>query len=395
MSAVIQKNTPPTAKKGYQTGVILAGGTGGHIAPGIALALELQNRGIHVHILSLKKNKNYQDFSQLKMEIHFYDMPPLPKNLKGSILFPLKLCQSLLYSFTFFRKHSIHFVVGMGGYSMIAGLIVATILRKPYYLCESNARPGLATILFARKARKIFINFPISTKLSSFSSLSSHQEKMIQVGTPIRPSICHLLNDLAHDSQNKRNKKQGIHPSSDKICHILVLGGSQGAIQINEIVSQIILSQQKNQNEANKYFWTVQCGEKNLSSMKQNFPKAKFPSLKLIGYENAIEKYYSQADILICRSGSSVLSEALCFGIPLLLVPYPYSKGEHQEANAQYLASKGAAVCFLQKDTGFEKIYASLHELQLKQQKRKKMILASYQLAQPNAAEKITSMILS
>ena len=395
MSAATQKKKPPIAKKGYQTGVILAGGTGGHITPGIALALELQKRGIDVHILSLSKNKSYQDFAHLDIKIHFYDMPPLPRGWKGLLVFPWKLFQSLLYSLAFFRKHSIHFAVGMGGYSMAAGLLAATILSKPYYLCESNARPGLATILFARRARKIFVNFPIAQELSSFSSLSSFRGKIIQVGTPIRPAICHLLNDLGQYPQTKGKKRKKSPTPSAKICHILALGGSQGAVQINGIVSQIILAQKKEQNEARAYFWTVQCGEKNLNAMKKNFPKEKFPNLKLIGYENAIEKYYSQADILICRAGSSVLSEALCFGIPLLLVPYPYSKGEHQKANAQHLASKGAAICFFQKDTDFEKIRASIQELQLKPQKREKMIRVSYRLAQPKAAEKITSMILS
>ena len=270
---------------------------------------------------------------------------------------------------------------------MIPALLAACLLRRPYVLCEQNAVAGLGTRLFARGARALFLNFPLSHELKGLEPSMIHQK-----GNPLRSQILRFYksqregNSLSfHESKKESPLKR------DGELHVLVLGGSQGALQINRILLQIV------PRLSEDFHWTLQCGSSHFKEMSEALSPYDHLHLKLIPYSPSTElgKLYTQADILFCRAGAGVLSEALCFALPLVLLPYPYAADLHQEANAAYLEENGAALVSRQKDTRIEPLLKILKELKEKPQKRRAMSEAALSLALPHASADIAQFILS
>ncbi len=353
--------------------LLVAGGTGGHIVPGISLALTLEKQGVLTSFLSLSKNRNYTDFFHSQgIVFHLYKAPPIPSPLRSLkiILFPYQFCKAMIQTLWLIQRENFHFIIGMGGYPMLPALMAAVLLRVPYYLCEQNAIPGRASRLFYKGAKKVFINFPlVHSKWQKAKNTISH------VGNPLRPK---LIEKIKHTPKKKKQE-----------LRILVLGGSQGALQINKIMTKIIPAL-----GSKNYQWFIQCGQKHLQSMSEKLPSQSYPNVKLFGYLSSIEELYLWADVLICRAGAGVLSESICFGLPLLLIPYPYASDSHQEANANYLNQAGAAQVFHQKDTNPDKLLSYIKKLHHDVQKQKQMRHMAVKLSKPNAAKAICSQIM-
>ena len=361
--------------------IIVAGGTGGHIVPGIALAQEFVKNNINTSFLTLYKNNDYPDYKLLKqIPIFFYNIREFPKISKpfSIIKFPFFLFLSIIRVFIIFKKNKITDIVGMGGGPTFPALLVALLTKKNIFLCEQNAVAGKVNRLFYKKAKKIFINFPVV----NFDKNFNLTKKILQLGNPIRQSII-------NESQNITGKNLIKNINS---INILVLGGSQGAKQINEIISKIIKSfKDKLKTEL---FWNWQCGILNYEELNKAFNSKNYPNINLVAYEPNIEKLYNKTNIMICRSGAGGVSEALCFGIPLLLIPYPFAADNHQELNANYLVKNNAAFVFPQKDTDKSKLEKTLIDLIEDNEKRMKMGEAALKLSKPNAAENIVREIL-
>ena len=357
--------------------LILAGGTGGHIVPGIALAQELQGRGFTAHLLTLNKNRNYSDLQGCPFPVHYYAAPPLPRRIFSiaSILFMPRFLYALGQTLRLCRQLKIGLVSGMGGYPMLPGLVAARILHLPYCLCEQNAVAGRASRLFASKAEAFFINFPLTHKIR----LASH--KIHQIGSPLRPQFTQALQKRCKRAKFKLTKP----------WHILVLGGSQGALQINALALQIL------QATNTQFRWTIQCGEPHWQQfqyeLRQRVPHPRQKHVKVIAYTTDIAQLYAQAHLLICRAGAGVLSEALCFGLPMLLIPYPYAAEGHQEANAAYLAQAGAALVFKQKHSHAEQVQQALLQLSQTPKRLLAMRQAAFALAMPQASENLGKFI--
>ena len=379
---------PAAAKKKSAVKVLIAaGGTGGHIVPGIALAQEFQRQGQSVSFLSLKKNQNYADLKGLlkAMPLYFYDAPPLPQRkfpprLFSFLAFFVRFFKALCRAYLILKKYKIDLVVGMGGYPMIPALTAALILRKPYALCEQNALAGLGTRLFAKKAQALFLNFPLKHAIKKIELAKI--PKIYCKGNPLRTQMLSLC-----EKQLKAKRLPKKTEKTDKTgkLHVLVLGGSQGALQINRILAQLVPSL------GGGFQWTIQCGVSHLREMAESLPAHAYPHLRLIGYSSAAElgKFYMGADLLVCRAGAGVLSEALCFGLPLVLIPYPYAADAHQEANADHLSQAGAALVCKQKDIKPERLLQILKKLKEDPQKREAMGQAALALARPQAAKDI------
>ena len=386
----------PQSKRLLKRFLIVAGGTGGHILPGLALAQELSKQGKKVSILSLARNRDYADLQGLEhLSIHFYKAPPIPAKTKviACFAFFYKFLFAIIQALILLKKERIDSVIGMGGYSMAPAIIASFILGIPYSLCEQNVIPGLALRLFTSRAKNVFINFPFpfltdrldktkKTKNKStenIKKLKLNPEKIHIVGNPLRERI---LSEIP----NKKIKIDRKH--SLKKLQVLVLGGSQGALQINEIITKAvpILGE--------SFEWWLQCGVNNLKSMEQALPRSNYPNLRLIAYTPAIEKFYQKANLIICRAGAGVISEALCFGLPLVLIPYPYAADAHQEANANYCVKAGAALLCKQRDTKAAQLVKILKDIHANQNKLARMALAGQKISRPHAARDITSYLL-
>ena len=166
-----------------------------------------------------------------------------------------------------------------------------------------------------------------------------------------------------------------------------MLGGSQGALQINRIAYSLI------QRTDLRFHWTLQCGASHVQEVSAQLPTQKYPHVTILGYTAQIAQLYAQAHILLCRAGAGVLTEALCFGLPLLLVPYPYASDGHQDANADYLGQMGAALSFHQKDSNPDTIKQTLELLSKNPKKMLAMQKVALTLAEPQASSKISTII--
>ncbi|MCE9596379.1 MAG: UDP-N-acetylglucosamine--N-acetylmuramyl-(pentapeptide) pyrophosphoryl-undecaprenol N-acetylglucosamine transferase [Spirochaetia bacterium] len=339
--------------------LVVAGGTGGHISPGCAMAEELRLRKHDVEFLTLVRNEAYADLKSAAFKVHSYAAPPFPSGIGSLIPYPFKLMSALLDAIIPVRRADI--VLGLGGYPTLPALLAAVFFRKKIYLCEQNAVPGQVTRFFARFARHIFATFPIS-RLSNVSL----------VGNPVRAKL--------------RSAAAGHEwPSSSK--SILILGGSQGARQLNEMVVGLLLDQAWSET----YRWFLQCGENNLESVRAKLGERE--NVTLFGFHSNIQDLYKQAHVLVSRSGAGILTEAMLFGLPMILVPLASSKDGHQLANARICESGGAARVLNQTDSDPAGLANILRELLENEATTAAMALASRKLFHDNAALRIAEAI--
>lgn len=294
--------------------LIVAGGTGGHLAPGLALAAEFAAESKdQAVLLTLPQNELSVARYGLpeRVSIELYTAPNLKRGLLDLLLLPMRLLRALRQVRAVFARHAVQVVVGLGGYPSLPALLYCRLFSVPYFLCEQNAMPGRITRLFWKKARMVFLNFPVArTPLRS-----------MVVGNPVRSAI---------ENKASQHRRQ---PSKKPV--VLVLGGSQGSAQINDLVLQAL--------SLAGVRWLFQCGESQLAHVRSRLSAKGREDVNLFGFHSDPAELYSQADILVCRAGAGVLSEALLYGLPMLLIPYPYASDDHQKANAEVLVHAGAA----------------------------------------------------
>ncbi|MBX7057931.1 MAG: UDP-N-acetylglucosamine--N-acetylmuramyl-(pentapeptide) pyrophosphoryl-undecaprenol N-acetylglucosamine transferase [Leptospirales bacterium] len=346
--------------------VVIAGGTGGHITPGLALCHALQAAGAHVSLLSLEKNRSYADFITAPFAIDFYQAPPLQLRSIAALLLPWRMLRALWQARRIFRERQAQLAVGMGGYSSAPALLMARWMGLKTALCEQNAAPGRVTRWLAGSAGRLYLNFPVE------EHWKLPQERALRAGNPLRPALVAAAQDSPRASQQAR------------ALSILVLGGSQGAAQLNEMCLAAIASWQGPALQ-----WTIQCGQANLEGMRAALPLEKYPNVELLGYVTGIEQYYRKADLAICRAGAGVLAELLLFALPAILIPYPFSADDHQGANARYLRDAGAALLLAQRNADAAELLETLAALAGDSARRKRMAGAARSLARPQAARTI------
>lgn len=374
--------------------LVVAGGTGGHLSPGTALAAHLQNAGLAVDFLSLNKNSNYPDLLSASYPVHFYNAPTL--NLRKILIFPIRLLTAMFRAIPLVRKKDV--IILMGGFPCLPAGLAAVLFRIPIYLCEQNAVLGRANRLFARFARTVFLNIPLSGR--------SHSAGWPVVGNPLRQSF---LGKISHTSLSGKKKgsarskssvsgkktgkdssygSRSASFSSGKGLRILVAGGSQGATQINEMILDLC---QRESAFFNRYRWVLQAGLRNEQSMKESFSGKR--NIQVIGFDPDIHRFYREADLIVCRAGAGVLTEAFLFGLPMVLIPYPFATDSHQKENASYAQLAGAALMIDTTGSAGDLLYESLASLEGK--KLKEMAGISKSLARPDASQKILNRILA
>jgi len=320
--------------------LIVAGGTGGHISPGIALYQTFKNQ-FETYFLTLEKNKNYSEFIKKNIKPFYYDSPKVSKNFKDILLFPFKTILAILKSIKIIKKHKINIIIGLGGYPTFPALVSGILLRKNIYLCEQNVIPGNVTKLFSFFANRIFLTFPIDEK--KYPSIA---KKSLITGNPIREELFNIQKEL----KPKKNVK-----------NIFITGGSQGAKQLNEM----ILNLWRDYPEFSKnYYWTIQTGISHLEDFKNQIDKIGFKNnIECFGFSTEIYKYFKKADILICRAGAGNITEGILFSLPMILIPYPFAKDNHQLENAKYIEKQNAGIIINTKSTESKELYHQLQKI--------------------------------
>lgn len=287
--------------------LIVTGGTGGHILPGVAIAEALRQEGI-VPVFLCRASQ----FEIDQMRAYQFAYRTLPssgffgKNIIGKIYFFILLLINVFSVPWVLMKVKPKAIVATGGFSAIGPLLWAIVLSLPFFLLEQNRIPGRTTKYFSRWAKKVFLGFPL---------VKPFKGRTFYSGNPLR-------------SQFKNCQRQ------DDGRTVLVLGGSQGAYFLSLLGVELA-------SLMPDLRFIVQTGKRNFPLIKD---KVKSANCQLIDFTNSVEELYRQATIVISRAGGIALSEISVFGIPSILIPFPFATDNHQQANAQFLAQNRAAI---------------------------------------------------
>ncbi len=297
----------------------MAGGTGGHIFPGLALAHALRDKGWHVHWLGGRGSAARPSMeSQLVPKAGFafeaVDFGGLRgKGLATALLLPLRLLKAFWQSAQVLRRVRPDVVVGLGGYITFPGGLMAALLGKPLLLHEQNAVAGLANRVLAGVADRVFSAFP--------KVLAGAQ----WVGNPLRAAFL-----------NVPGPEQRFAGRSGPL-KLLVVGGSLGARALNEIVPQALALLPPEQRPSVLH----QSGVLQIDALRANYAQAGVAAT-LMAFIDDTAQAFADADLIICRAGASTVTEIAAVGAAALFVPLPSAVDDHQTANARFLVDQGA-----------------------------------------------------
>lgn len=305
-----------------KTALIMAGGTGGHIFPGLAVAEELRARGWRVHWLGTPGSMESRIVPQHGFALETIDFSGVRgKGLATLALLPLKLLRAFWQALAVVRRVKPDVVVGLGGYVTFPGGMMAVLAGKPLVLHEQNSVPGMANKVLAGVADRIFTAFPGVFKKGQW------------VGNPLRAAFTQQA-----DPHERFAGRSGP-------LKLLVVGGSLGARALNEIVPQalaLIPAQQRPQV-------THQSGATQIDQLRANYEAAGVQAT-LTPFIDDTATAYAEADLIVCRAGASTVTEIAAVGAAAVFVPFPHAVDDHQTANARFLVDAGAGWLVQQSD---------------------------------------------
>ena len=336
--------------------LIMAGGTGGHIFPALAVADILRAQGWRVTRLG-GPNSMEADL----VPRHHYEMAWVRfsgvrgKGLLRLLQLPFDLLVALWQSAAALMRHRPDVVLGMGGYITFPGGMMAALLRRPLLVHEQNSIAGLSNKVLARVAQKVLSGFP------------DVLPRAIWCGNPVRSDIAGLP-----DPQQRYAARSGR-------LNVLVVGGSLGAKAINEALPQALalLSTEMRPNVLH------QTGKQHFEAVKQAYQQAGVQA-DIKPFMDEMAKHYGNADLVICRAGALTVAELAAAGVASILIPFPFAVDDHQTRNAQFLSKHGAAVLLPQSELSAEKLAQLLQE-----SSREKLLVMAQQarsLAKADAA---------
>ncbi len=359
--------------------LIVAGGTGGHLSPGMALYEQIKKAGARPIFLAGKRDARFSSLNEVaKGDLHLYSAPSFSKNPARLVAFPFKFASSVLRARTLIKKNGVQAVIGMGGYVSAPALIAAGLAKIPAYLCEQNSVPGRVTRFFEKRARKIYGTFRTAEEYLAFP------KKYVRAGNPIRGGV------LA-GGQKEQAKKAFNLGHTKKV--ILVIGGSQGARSVNELVLGI-KKQYPDELKNVGIIWST--GDLTYEKYKAELQsESAGGSVYLSPFIEKVGLAYQAADIAISRSGAGVMMELAAMGLPSIQIPYPYAADGHQDKNADEFVNAGAAIKVRDDQATPDTIMPLLIDLLHNERALKRMSEKALSLAKPDAAKFIVDDIMS
>jgi len=311
--------------------MIMAGGTGGHVFPALAVADELRARGAEVFWLGTRNGMEAELVPQAGIEMEWVSISGLRgKGLLGWLLAPLRLAKATFQSLEVIMRRRPMAILGMGGFVAGPGGLVSWLLRKPLLIHEQNAIAGLTNKLLARVANTVMQAFPGTFEKS---------DRVVDSGNPVRQAII----ALPEPQQRFANRDGGLR--------VLVLGGSLGAQALNEILPEALAMLPLEQRPE---VWH-QAGKRNIEVAQQAYKDANVDA-RVEPFITDMAEAYGWADVVLCRAGALTVSELAAAGVGAMLVPFPFAVDDHQTANARYLSDNGAALLLPQTELNAERL---------------------------------------
>ncbi|MGQ9707910.1 MAG: UDP-N-acetylglucosamine--N-acetylmuramyl-(pentapeptide) pyrophosphoryl-undecaprenol N-acetylglucosamine transferase, partial [bacterium] len=291
--------------------LIVAGGTGGHIFPALALACEF--RDLKMDVFWAGRKKSMEQVVALKHGFEFQSIRAgqiMGKKLLGKVKGLVELFLGFLDGWVLLNHLRPDALVATGGFVSAPLLLVAWLRRTRFYLFEQNRIPGRVVRIFSRYARQTFLTFPIQGRLPGPACVT---------GTPLRKELVIKASSAQHQKDWET---------------VLVLGGSQGSRTLNLAALDMAAV-------LTNFHFIILTGRRDYQRIKSLVRSA---NCEIIAWTDHPEELYENATLAVTRGGGLVLSELLLFGIPAVIIPFPFAADKHQDANAAYLSSLGAAV---------------------------------------------------
>lgn len=346
-----------------KTVLLMAGGTGGHVFPALAVADELRSRGINVAWLGTRRGLEADVVPKAGIDISFLNVSGLRGNgIVGWLQAPFKLMIALLHGVAIMRKIKPAVVLGMGGFVTGPGGVAAWVSRIPLVIHEQNAVAGLTNKLLVPFAKRVLEAFPGTLE----------NAKTIHTGNPVR-------SDIGGDKERK---------PGDGPLRLLVVGGSLGAKALNEVVPNTLILMPKEQRPD---VWH-QTGKKNIEETQILYQNNGI-SARVDPFIDDMAQAYAWADAVLCRAGALTIAELAVAGLPSILVPYPFAVDDHQTSNGRYLVEQGAAIMVQQNElnaSGLKQLLESLSD----RKKLQQMSEAAKSTALPQATARVADLCM-
>ncbi len=351
------------------TVLIMAGGTGGHVYPALAVAQALLAAGSDVIWLGVRQGLEAEVVPRAGIRIFFLRLTGLRRRQVGDwLLAPFRLAIALGQAIVLMVRIKPHIVLGMGGFVAGPGGVAAWLLRRPLLIHEQNSVPGVTNRLLARIARCVMEAFP-----GSFPS----RFRARHTGNPVRGEVT------------------AVAPPSERFAgrngplRVLVLGGSQGAQILNEVVPAAIAGLP---DPSIVTVWH-QAGAKNLAEAQGHYRAARL-TVTPVAYIEDMGGAYAWADVVVCRAGAMTVSELAAAGAASVLVPYPYAVDDHQTGNARYLSDIGAAVLLPQGEFNVSRLQQLLIGFHRERARLLEMAESARRRAIPDATDRVVGLCM-
>ncbi|HEY0856598.1 MAG TPA: undecaprenyldiphospho-muramoylpentapeptide beta-N-acetylglucosaminyltransferase, partial [Albitalea sp.] len=342
--------------------LVMAGGTGGHIFPGIAVAEVLRARGWRIVWMGNPDGMEARIVPERGYETAWVRFTALRgKGIVRKLLLPLNLLRGFWQALRELGRIRPNVVLGMGGYVTFPGGMMAALTGRPLVLHEQNSVAGLANRVLAGVADRVLSGFPKVLKKAAW------------VGNPVRADIA----AVAAPAERFAGRSGALR--------VLVVGGSLGAAVLNETVPQALARMKP----AERPLVTHQAGAKQIDALRSAYAAAGVEG-ELLPFIDDMATKYAEADLVICRAGALTVAELAAAGAASLLVPFPHAVDDHQTGNARFLADQGAAYLLPQTELNAERlagILASLDRTRLLD-----MATKARALAKPHAAEAVAKV---
>ncbi len=341
--------------------LIMAGGTGGHVFPALALARALQERSCEVVWLGTHRGIEARLVPAAGIQVEWISIGGLRgKGLATQLLAPLRLLRALWESLAVMRRHSPQVVVGLGGFVSGPGGLAAWLSRRPLVIHEQNAVAGLTNRLLARLADQVLEAFP-----QSFGPSRPARD----IGNPVRREFFALPAPALRFA------------GRTGALRLLVVGGSQGAARLNAVVPQALAQLAPQLAIEVRH----QAGERWIDGARSAYAAAGIDA-EVVPFIDDIAAAYGWADLVVCRAGALTISELAAAGVAAILVPFPAAVDDHQTRNAGYLVGQGAAVLLPEPQLSVERLAAELLRLGSDRAALQRMAASARALARPRAA---------
>lgn len=349
--------------------VITAGGTGGHLIPGIALAQEITRNGEDLIFISGTRPVEKHILKDKPFRVYQLDVEGIMgRPLKDKMRAGFKLIKAIYEAKRILDEYKPHAIIAEGGYVSVPVVVAGKLLGIKTALHEQNIIPGKANLLLSKMVDRVFTSFPESKKYFP-------EEKVVFSGNPVRRELL-LPRERSH-----------------KGIGLLVMGGSLGARFLNDLILNLF---PRLFESFTGLFLIHQTGLEDFERVNREYEKNPYflrfkDRIKVFPFIEDMGWAYNEADLVIARAGATTIAELIALRKPAILIPYPYATGRHQDKNAEALARIGGALRFNQVEIEEEKFLEVLKNLLSSKESLEKMKRAYETLTVDNPSEVILS----